>query len=113
MREWDPRRLTTTAATPRTFVAAVVAAFIAVTAFVAAHHEAWRDEADVWLAVRDIDFAHLIEWLRHSGTPGLWHCILSPLARAGLPYASQQWLHLGIAAAAVTIFVAAAPLSRL
>jgi hypothetical protein len=113
MREWDPRRLTTTAATPRGFVAGVVVAFIAVTAFVAAHHDAWRDEADVWLVVRDIDFAHLIDWLRHSGTPGLWHCILAPLARAGLPYASQQWLHLGIAAAAVAIFVAVAPLSRL
>lgn len=113
MREWDPRRLTTTAATPRSLIGAIAGAFVVGTAFVAAHHEAWRDEADVWLAVRDIDLARLIDWTRHSGSPALWHWMLAPLARAGLPYASQQWLHLAIAAAAVTIFVTHAPLSRL
>jgi hypothetical protein len=39
--------------------------------------------------------------------------MLAPLARTGLPYESQQWLHLGIAAMAVAIFVAFAPLTRL
>ncbi|MDP9359837.1 MAG: hypothetical protein M3P29_00140 [Acidobacteriota bacterium] len=113
MREWDPRRLTTAAPTPRPFVACAVAAFAAITAFVAVHHEPWRDEADAWLVVRDIDFAHLFDWMRHAGTPALWYSLVAPLARAGLPYTSQQWLHLAIAAAGVAIFVARAPLSRL
>jgi hypothetical protein len=113
MREWDPRRLTTEAAAPRLFVAGVVSAFASIVAFVAAHHEPWRDEADAWLVVRDIDFTHLFEWTRHAGTPALWYGLLAPLARAGLPYPSQQWLHLAIAVAAVAILVAVAPLSRL
>jgi hypothetical protein len=113
MHEWDPRRLTSEAATPRSFVAAVVAGFAAVTAFVAAHHEPWRDEADAWLVVRDIPFSQFFDWTRHAGTPALWYGLLAPLARAGLPYESQQWLHLVVAIAAVTIFVARAPLSRL
>ncbi|HEV7574008.1 MAG TPA: hypothetical protein VGQ21_21140 [Thermoanaerobaculia bacterium] len=113
MREWDPRRLTTAAETPRSFVAAVVAAFAALTAFVAAHHEPWRDEADAWLVVRDIHFSQFFDWTRHAGTPAFWYGLLAPLARAGLPYESQKWLHLIIATAAMTIFVACAPLSRL
>ena len=113
MREWDPRRLTTSAATPRSFVAAIVAAFVAITTFVAAHHEPWRDEADAWLVVRDIDFARIFDWTRHAGTPALWYAILAPLARSGLPYESQQLLHLVITTGAVAIFVTYAPLSRL
>ena len=113
MREWDPRRLTTSAATPRSFVAGVVAAFVAITAFVAAHHEMWRDEADAWLVVRDINFAHIFDWSRHAGTPLLWYGLLAPLPRLGLGYESQQWLHLAVAVAAVAIFVASAPLSPL
>jgi len=113
MHEWDPRRLTTEAATPRTFVAAVVAGFAAITAFVAAHHEPWRDEADAWLVVRDIDFAHFFDWTRHAGTPALWYGLLAPLARLGLPYESQKGLHLVVATAAMAIFAARAPLSRL
>jgi hypothetical protein len=113
MHEWDPRRLTTAAETPRLFVAAVVAGFAALTAFVAAHHEPWRDEADAWLVVRDIHFSQFFDWTRHAGTPALWYGLLAPLARAGLPYESQKWLHLVVAAAAVTIFAMRAPLSRL
>jgi hypothetical protein len=113
MREWDPRRLTSEAATPRSFVAGVVTLFAAITAFVAAHHEPWRDEADAWLVVRDIDLTRIFDWSRHAGTPLLWYGFIAPLARTGFPYFSQQWLHLGVAIAAVAIFVAYAPLSRL
>jgi hypothetical protein len=113
MREWDPRRLTTAAETPRSFVVLIVAGFAAVTAFVAAHHEPWRDEADAWLVVRDIDFSQFFDWTRHAGTPALWYGLLAPFARAGLPYESQKVLHLIVATAAVSIFVGRAPISRL
>lgn len=113
MHEWDPRRLTTTTPTPRSFIACVVAAFVAITSFVAQHHEPWRDEADAWLVVRDIDLSRLFDWSRHAGTPTLWYGLLVPLARSGLPYASQKWLHLAIASAAVVVLIARAPLSRL
>jgi hypothetical protein len=113
MREWDPRRLTTSAETPRSFTGIVLVTFMAITTFVAAHHEAWRDEADAWLVVRDIDFSQIFQWSRHAGTPLLWYGLLAPLARVGLPYQSQQVLHFAVILAAMAVFVVFAPLSRL
>jgi hypothetical protein len=94
------------------FVAAALSAFVAVTAFVAAHHEMWRDEADVWLFARDGNFAHLVDWTRHAGTPALWYLLVAPLARLGAPYWSQQLLHLAVIAGAAAIFLRRAPLPR-
>jgi hypothetical protein len=110
---WDPRTLIDARPVSRTFATLLIAVFVGIVAFVAVHHEPWRDEADAWLVVRDIDFAHVFDWSRHAGTPILWYGLLAPLARTGLPYPSQQWLHLIIAAAAVTILILFAPLSRL
>jgi hypothetical protein len=113
MGEWDPRRLTTAAPASRAFVAAALLAFVVITSFVAAHHEMWRDEADAWLFARDGDFAHLVDWTRHAGTPALWYLLLAPLAKGGAPYPSQQMLHLAVIAAAAAVFLAKAPLTRL
>lgn len=98
---------------PARFVAAALSAFVAVTAFVAAHHEMWRDEADVWLFVRDADFSRWLDWMRHAGTPALWYLLVAPLARLGAPYWSQQVLHLAVIAGAAAIFLGCAPLPRL
>jgi hypothetical protein len=100
------------ASEPPAFVAASLAAFMAVTAFVAAHHEMWRDEADVWLFTRDGNFAHLTDWTRHAGTPALWYLLVAPLARLGAAYWSQQVLHLVVIWAAAAIFLRRAPLPR-
>src|SRR5438045_3047271 len=69
MADWSPRRLVAEGAPSRAFVAAAVAAWVLLTAIVAVHHESWRDEADAWLFARDGDFAHIVEWSRHAGTP--------------------------------------------
>ena len=42
----------------------------------ALHHEPWRDEADPWLFARDGDFANIVQWSRHAGTPTLWYWLL-------------------------------------
>jgi hypothetical protein len=93
----------------RGFAIALVAAFVLVTAFVAVHHEPWRDEADAWLYARDGDFSQVVNWTRHAGTPALWYVVLGPLARSGAPYESQQWLHLIVIAAAVALLAMRAP----
>lgn len=111
--EWDPRRLTSADPAPRAFVAITVALFLLVTAIVAAQHEMWRDEGDAWLFARDGDFAHLVDWTRHAGTPALWYLVLAPLARSGAPAEGQQVLHLAIITAAVAVFLAFAPFTRL
>ena len=111
--QWDPRRLTAPEPFSRGFVAAVLGAWVAVVAVVAAHHEMWRDEADAWLFARDGDLLHIVDWTRHAGTPSLWYFLLAPLPRLGAPYLSQQVLHLAIAAAAAAIVLACAPMTRL
>lgn len=111
--DWDPRTLVTTRPASRLFPLGLLAAFAVIVSFVAFHHEPWRDEADPWLAVRDLDLTHFFDWTRHSGTPALWHLCLMPLTRLAFAYASQKVLHLTIAAAAVWLMATRSPLSRL
>ncbi len=67
---------------------------VAITLWVALHHEAWRDEADPWLLMRDADAASMLRAASNGGTPLLFHLTLLPFARAGLPYVAQQFLNL-------------------
>ena len=83
--------------------------WIGVTAFTAAHHEPWRDEADPWLVARDAGPTAFVRRASLSGTPALWHLILVPLARGGAPYDAQKVLHLAIAAASVALILWRSP----
>ena len=97
---------------PRFTAIIALALYIGVVAFVAAHHEPWRDEADPWLAARDASASELLQLFRHGGTPGLWYFLLIPLARSGAPYGSQHVLHVGVAAAAAALVLFASPFPR-
>ena len=110
---WDPRRLVCDDRPSRVFVGVVTLLYVAATAYVSLHHEPWRDEADGWLFVRDADFATIITRTRYTGFPALWFFCVAPLAKLGLPYGSQKVLHLIVAAAAVAMFLARAPLTRI
>lgn len=90
----------------------VLLAWLAVTITVAAHHEPWRDEADPWLYVRDADLRTIVARTAYAGFPALWFLILAPLAKGGLPYWSQQVLHLAIAAGSVSLLLWRGPFSR-
>jgi len=87
-----------------------IAVYAILTLAVVLHHEAWRDEAQTWLVVRDSGFLdmffHQIRW---QGHPFLWYLILFPLAKAGLPFLTQQIVHWVIAVAAVFVFVRFSP----
>ena len=45
------------------------------------HHEVWRDEAQVWLVARDLDFFGIIKHVRTEGHPLLWYFLVMPLTR--------------------------------
>jgi hypothetical protein len=94
----------------RALLVAAWVAQLAILIVVAAHHEAWRDEADVWLFARDAAPGEWRNFFQHSGSPPLWHLLVMPLARAGLPYASMLWLNVGIVSLGVAIFLRFAPL---
>jgi hypothetical protein len=89
----------------RALLVAVWAAQLACLLGVAAHHELWRDEADVWLFARDAAPSAWVSFLKHSGTPGLWHLLVLPIARSGLPYASILYLNVVIVGVGVAIFL--------
>ena len=76
-------------------------------------HEPWRDEAQAWLIVRDLDFFEILKQLSWEETPGLWHLLLLPMAKMGLPYFSEFILHWVLAVLAITLFVFKSPFNRI
>jgi hypothetical protein len=87
--------------------------YAAVAGVAAGFHEPWRDEAQAWLLARDLDlFSLLRQVLVEEGTPPLWHLILFPLPRLGLPYGSMQAVHVALSVTAVGLFTATSPFSR-
>ncbi len=94
------------------FVVAVITVYAALTLFTVLRHEPWLDEAQSWLLVRDASLPRLLSLMNYEGSPALWHLILLPFAKAGLPYICQALVHWLIATAAVTVFMFRAPLAR-
>ena len=89
------------------WVALVV--YAALTLWLVLHHEAWCDEADTWLLMRDGGVGVMFSRTMYAGTPALWYLLLAPLSSAGLPYIAQQLLNLLLAWCAMTLFVIHAP----
>jgi len=83
--------------------------YAAVTLFTTLHHEPWRDEAQAWLIARDLDLPGIFRIAGYEGHPVLWHLLLVPLAKSGLPILSQQILHWALAVAAVSILLLYSP----
>ncbi len=96
----------------RLFITLSLCAYAALILFTAAHHEPWRDEADPWLAARDMNLAQLFRWFHYAGTPSLWYLVLMPAAKLGLPYFSMQLIHALIAIAVAALVLVFAPFGR-
>jgi hypothetical protein len=97
----------------RTFAFVLTLVFAAWVLFVAFHHEPWRDEADGWLAARDMTPRQLFRWLGGAGTPGLWYAMLMPFAKLGFAYPTMTFLHAGLAIVTAALVAFCAPFSRL
>lgn len=83
----------------------ILIAFAAVVLLAAATHEPWRDEADCWLAARDLSPSGLFGWTRYVGSPAAWYLMLMPLAKSGLPYQSMVYLNAAVAIAAAWLLL--------
>lgn len=68
-------------------------------------HEPWRDEAQGWLIVRDNSITQWLALLPYEGHPPLWYLLITPLAKLGMPYASQNYLAAGIMLSAIYLFL--------
>lgn len=97
---------------PAPVKAALLLLWAVAVVYVTAHHEPWRDEADTWLAARDLALepGALRRFTACVGTPALWFGALMPLAKGGAPYWTASALHLLLAAAAVALVVWRSPL---
>jgi hypothetical protein len=90
----------------------VVLAYAGLSFFTVMHHEPWLDEAQAWLIARDAGLLRLLTLTNYEGSPALWHLLLMPFAKAGLPYRCESLVHVIIATAAVAVFMLRAPLPR-
>ncbi|MCR5304366.1 MAG: hypothetical protein K6E33_07360 [Lachnospiraceae bacterium] len=61
----------------------ILALYAVINAFLAFHHEPWRDEAQSWLIVRDLNFLQIIDLMNSEGHGCLWYLILYPFIKAG------------------------------
>lgn len=61
-----------------------------ITIFTLFHHEIWRDEAQAWCIVRDLNLIDAFNMSRVEGHPFLWYLFLMPFAKLGLPVESMQ-----------------------
>jgi hypothetical protein len=78
--------------------------FGALSLYLIAVHEPWRDEAQAWLIVRDAPgWSGLVHVMGYEGTPALWHAMLWPLAKLGLPFMAARVLHAALATACVAL----------
>lgn len=90
--------------------AALLVAFIVPLVLIVPRHELWFDEAQAWLLARDSGPAELfVERLRYEGSPGLWHLLLMPFAKAGLPVAALGWIGAACALAGAALLVRRGP----
>ncbi len=80
-------------------------AYAAATLWLTLHHEAWCNEADTWLLMRDGGVRVMLANTGRAGTPALWYLCLAPLASAGLPYLAQQLLNLAFIWTAMLLFL--------
>jgi hypothetical protein len=97
----------------RLFATWVTLAYVAVGLFAMGHHEMWRDELHCWLVARDSPTPWAVVHNRaYDGQPPLWYLLLWILEKTTHDPGSMQVVHVGIAAAAVWVFVRHAPFAR-
>lgn len=84
---------------------AVFAVYIAATLYGITFHEQWRDEAQSWLVVKNLDLIGLFKKLPSEGHPPSWYLLLFPFVKLGLPYVIQNILSTLLMIGAVYIFL--------
>lgn len=111
---WNPLRLTAEDRLPKGLGILILLIFVAGTLYTALHHEPWRDEADAWLAARDLPLSEMVPgWTAQAGTPLLWYLVLKAIVHSGLPYRAETIVNLLFIWAAAGLLLFAAPFTRL
>lgn len=91
----------------------VIILYLIITIFAAVHHELWRDEAQVWCIVRDMNFPQIFNDSRIEGHPMLWYLILTPFAKAGISVIAMQVISLLFVLTGVVYFLFKSPFNNI
>lgn len=91
----------------------IILVFIVLSLLLLLNHEPWRDEAQSWLLTRDSpDIASLLHLTSYGAAMPVWHLIVFPFAKSGLPYFSISVVHFLLILAAIVVFIKYAPLLK-
>lgn len=69
-----------------TFENIVFLLYLVLTLILVLNHEFARDEAQVWLIVKNLDVGGIIKQMQYEGHPCLWHLIINVFAELGFSY---------------------------
>ncbi len=91
----------------------VLALYLFLSIVLITHHEPWRDEGQGWLDARDSPtIITLFQHASEEKTPVLWHLLIYPLAKLGLPFYSMAILHHFLALISVFLFIQYSPFTK-
>lgn len=77
------------------------------------HHELWRDEAQAWCLVRDLNIVQAFNAARLEGHPFLWYLILFPFAKTGCSVCVMQIISFIFVLAASVYLVFKSPFNNI
>ncbi len=86
--------------------------YFIISVFTLFNHEIWRDEAQVWCIVRDLNFIDVLKTARIEGHPFLWYILLFPFAKLGCSVYVMQFLSWLFVLASVVFFLFKAPFNN-
>lgn len=81
--------------------------------WVAWRYEPWRDVAQSWMIVRQLNLSGMFAQLKYEGHPCLWYILLMPLAKLGLPYLTIIVVSFVLTSVGIWYFLRYAPVGKL
>ena len=100
-REWKKRE--------NIILTILLAGYLVFNGILLAGHELWRDEANVWLLVRELTPIQLFREIRYQGHPCLWYLLVMPFAKLNFPFKTISVLSFLVMGAGAGIFTFKAP----
>lgn len=89
--------------------------YITAMVIVSAFHEPWFDEAQSWMIARCASIKEILTVIPHfEGHPPLWHLLLVPFAKSGIPYElGLKTVSLLLASSAMGLVIFRSPFPRI
>lgn len=90
----------------------LIVVYIFIVGILMFNHELWRDEAQVWCLVRDLDIQNIFQAARLEGHPLFWYMLVYPFAKMGFNVVSMQILSFLFVLASIVFFVFKSPFNN-